>query len=136
MAVTNWIIDKSAYTRLSASRDATTWIERIERGLVRISTVTRLEIGYSFRTGQQARQEAASLPLILMPVEYLTPAAEDRAIEIQMLLADRGQHRAPAIPDLLIAATAELAGLTVLALDKDFDLIAQLTGQQVERLQM
>ena len=32
MAVTNWIIDKSAYTRLSASRDATTWIERIERG--------------------------------------------------------------------------------------------------------
>jgi predicted nucleic acid-binding protein len=71
-----------------------------------------------------------------MPVEYLTPAAEDRAIEIQMLLADRGQHRAPAIPDLLIAATAELGGLTVLALDKDFDLIAEITGQQVERLQM
>lgn len=45
MAVTNWLIDKSAYTRLSTSPDAITWIERIERGLVRISTVTRLEIG-------------------------------------------------------------------------------------------
>ncbi|BBZ07769.1 ribonuclease VapC [Mycolicibacterium doricum] len=136
MAVTNWIIDKSAYTRLSASRDAAAWIERIERGLVRISTVTRLEIGYSFRTGQQAREETASPPLSLMPVEYLTPAAEDRAVAVQMLLADRGQHRAPAIPDLLVAATAELGGLTVLALDKDFDLIAQVTGQPVESLRM
>jgi predicted nucleic acid-binding protein len=136
VAVTNWIIDKSAYTRLSASRDAAAWIERIERGLVRISTVTRLEIGYSFRTGQQAREETASPPLSLMPVEYLTPAAEDRAVAVQMLLADRGQHRAPAIPDLLVAATAELGGLTVLALDKDFDLIAQVTGQPVESLRM
>jgi hypothetical protein len=55
-----------------------------------------------------------------MPVEYLTPAVEDRAVEILALLADRGQHRAPSIPDLIIAATAELAGLTVLHLDKDF----------------
>jgi len=29
-----------------------------------------------------------------MPVEYLTPAVEDRAVEVQLLLADRGQHRA------------------------------------------
>ena len=134
MAVTNWLIDKSAYTRLSSSPDAQTWVDRIERGLVRISTVTRLEIGYSFRTGTQTRAESALPPLVLMPVEYLTPAAEDRAVEVQLLLADRGQHRAPAIPDLLVAATAEIAGLTVLALDKDFELIAQVTGQDVERL--
>ena len=50
------------------------------------------------------------------------------------MLADRGQHRAPSIPDLIIAATAELAGLTVLHLDKDFDLIAAVTGQPIERL--
>jgi predicted nucleic acid-binding protein len=136
VAVTNWLIDKSAYTRLSASPDAPDWIERIERGLVRISTVTRLEIGYSFRTGQQARDETASPPLALMPIEYLTPAAEDRAVQVQLLLADRGQHRAPAIPDLMIAATAELAELAVLALDKDFELISQITGQPVERLRL
>ena len=69
-----------------------------------------------------------------MPVEYLTPAIEDRAVEVLTLLADRGQHRAPSVPDLIIAATAELAGLTVLQLDKDFDLIASLTGQPVEWL--
>ena len=44
-----------------------------------------------------------------MPVENLTPAIEARAVEIQRLLADRSQHRAPSIPDLLIAATAEVS---------------------------
>jgi predicted nucleic acid-binding protein len=38
------------------------------------------------------------------------------------------------VPDLLIAATAELHGLTVLHHDKDFELIADVTGQSVERL--
>jgi predicted nucleic acid-binding protein len=71
-----------------------------------------------------------------MPVEYLTPVIEDRAVEVLTLLADRGQHRAPSLPDLIIAAAAELAGLTVLHVDKDFDLIAEITGQPMERLNM
>ena len=66
--------------------------------------------------------------------EPWTPAIEDRAVEILALLADRGQHRAPSIPDLIIAATAELAGLTILHLDQDFEVIAAVTGQALERL--
>jgi predicted nucleic acid-binding protein len=66
--------------------------------------------------------------------EYLTPAIEDRAIEVQEILANRGLHRAPSIPDLLIAATAELGSLTLLHVDKDFDLIAAITGQPAEWL--
>lgn len=69
-----------------------------------------------------------------MPIEYQTPAIEDRAVEVQILLADLGRHRAPSVPDLIVAATAEMAGLTVLHLDKDFDLIAEITGQPTERL--
>ena len=69
-----------------------------------------------------------------MPVEYLTPAMEERAVEVQMLLADQGRHRAPGIPDLLIAAAAERAGHTVLHLDRDFELIAEMTSQPVERV--
>jgi predicted nucleic acid-binding protein len=136
VAVTTWLIDKSAYTRLAQSPDAQAWIDRIERGMVRIGTVTRLEVGYSFRTATEAHTETVSPPLALMPVEYLTPAVEDRAIEVQLLLADRGQHRGPSIPDLLVAALAEIAGHTVLALDKDFEVIAQITGQPVERLRL
>lgn len=61
-------------------------------------------------------------------------AGSGRAQRLLSVLADRSQHRAPSIPDLVIAAAAELSGLTVLHLDKDFDLIADVTGQPVERL--
>ena len=132
--MTTWLIDKSALVRLSASPDAGEWAERIERGLVRITTVTRLEVGYSARSGPDLRAGLRQPPLSAMPVQYLTPAIEDRAVEVLTLLADRGQHRAPSIPDLIIAATAELAGLTVLHMDKDFEVIADITGQSVERL--
>ncbi len=129
-----WLIDKSAISRLHLSADAAEWAVRIERRLVRISTVTRLEVGFSARSAPDHRSLLREAPLASMPVEYLTPRIEDRAVEVQSVLAARGQHRAPSIPDLLIAATAELAELTVLHLDKDFELIAELTGQSAERL--
>jgi predicted nucleic acid-binding protein len=132
--VTGWLIDKSALVRLAGSPDAAQWAGRIERGLVRIATVTRLEVGYSARSGPELRAGLRQPPLASMPAEYLTPAIEDRAVEVLALLADRGQHRAPSLPDLIIAAIAELAGLTVLHLDKDFEIIADITGQPVERL--
>jgi predicted nucleic acid-binding protein len=132
--VTTWLIDKSALVRLGHSPDAAQWASRIERGLVRITTVTRLEVGYSARSAQDLRAGLRQPPVSAMPVEYLTPAIEDRAAEVLTLLAGRGQHRAPSVPDLIIAAAAELAGLTVLHLDKDFDLIASITGQPVEWL--
>lgn len=132
--MTEWLIDKSALVRLADSPDAEEWAARIERGLVRVTNVTRLEIGYSARSGDDARSLFTGPPGSAMPVEYLTPAIEDRALHVQMLLASKGQHRGPSIPDLIIAAAAELAGLTVLHLDKDFDLIAGITGQPTERL--
>ena len=103
---------------------------------MRITTVTRLEAGYSARSGPDLRAGFREPPLASMPVEYLTPAIEDRAVEILTLLADRGQHRAPSVPDLIIEATAELAGLTVLHVDKDFEVIAEISGQPIERLTM
>ena len=134
MAVTEWLIDKSALVRLADSVDAEEWADRIQRGLVRITNLTRLEIGYSARHQDDARSAFTTPPISAMPVEYLTPAIEDRALQVQILLASRGQHRAPSILDLIVAATAELVSLTVLHLDKDFELIATITGQPTERL--
>ena len=144
-----WLIDKSALVRLGDCQEQQMWAERIERGLVHITTITLLETGYSARS---AADRVSSLvpvdaiyadmgellyrpPLSLMPVEYLTPTAEKRAVEVLRHLAELGQHRAPSIPDLLIAAAAETARLTVLHVDKDFDLIAGITGQETHRLQ-
>jgi predicted nucleic acid-binding protein len=129
-----WLIDKSALVRISVSVDAETWFDRVDRGLVRITTPTLLEVGFSSRSGHDWRSVVEGPPVGLMPVENLTPRIESRALAVQGILAGRGEHRAPSVPDLLIAATAELAGLTVLHLDKDFELIADITGQGVERL--
>ncbi|NLG22117.1 MAG: PIN domain nuclease [Actinomycetales bacterium] len=132
--MTSWLIDKSALVRLAASPDAEDWADLITRGLVAISTVTLLEVGYSARSAADHARALGRPPVASMPVEYLTPAIESRAAEVQGLLAQRGEHRAPSIPDLLVAATAELSGRTVLHLDKDFSLIAAVTGQQLQRI--
>ena len=134
--MTGWLIDKSALVRLGESADADEWASRIQRGLVRITTVTRLEVGFSARSAADLRASVGRAPLAAMPLDYMTPAIEDRAMAVQAALADRGQHRAPSIPDLLNAATAEFAQLTVLHVDHDYELIADVTGQPVERLQL
>ena len=58
----------------------------------------------------------------------------ERALDICEGLAERGGslHRAPSSTDAMIAVAAESAGLTVLHYDKDFDLIASVTGQPCE----
>ena len=59
-------------------------------------------------------------------------AAMNRATSVHRRLAKKSQHRHFRLPDLIIAATAELAGATVLHYDADYDRIAAVTGQPTE----
>lgn len=72
-------------------------------------------------------------------LEALDQAALDeadwrRALDVCQGLAEQGSalHRAVKLPDALVAAAAERAGLAVLHYDKDFELIAAVTGQPCE----
>ncbi len=103
MATQSWLIDKFALARLGVSPHADRWANRIGRGLVHITPVTLLEVGYSARSARDMAQAVSTPPVSAMPIEYSTPAIEDRAIDVQRQLAERGQHRAPSIPDLLVA---------------------------------
>ena len=67
--MTAWLIDKSALVRLAQSDDAVEWASRIQRGLVRITTVTRLEVGFSARSAGELRASVGRPPLASMPVE-------------------------------------------------------------------
>jgi predicted nucleic acid-binding protein len=58
--------------------------------------------------------------------------AYDRASRVQELLTERGQHRSAGAVDLVVAATAELQGLTLLHRDRDFECIAAVTGQALQ----
>lgn len=55
----------------------------------------------------------------------------DRAMDVWRELVIQGRHRQVKIPDLLVAASAEIAGLSVCHYDGDFDVIAAVTGQSV-----
>ena len=134
MAVETWLIDTSAYARLNQSPDQEKWLERIERGLVSLATVTALEIGFSFTDAKQAQRQLDDGLLGYFVQDYMTPAVENRAREVQLTLLANGTHRAASVADLLVAASAEIYGRRVLHVDRDFDLIAAVTGQQVERL--
>jgi predicted nucleic acid-binding protein len=62
----------------------------------------------------------------------VTTAVMDRALAMHRELAAKSQHRHFRLPDLIIAATAEEHGATVLHYDADYDRIAEVTGQPVE----
>lgn len=62
----------------------------------------------------------------------VTTTAMTRALEVHRALAANGQHRYFRLPDLIIAATAESHGATVLHYDADYDRISAVTGQPVE----
>lgn len=134
LKVSSWLIDKSALARIGRSRQAEQWLDRINRGLVQISVPTLLEVGYSAVSPADWSMNIETPPISLMPLAGITPAIERRAAEVQGILAGRGHHRAPSVPDLLIAATGEVHGLVVLHQDKDFELIAEITEQELERI--
>jgi predicted nucleic acid-binding protein len=126
-----WLVDKSALTRLvHPAVNEALWLP-ILRGTVGVGICTELEMGYSARSAVDYYETREKLVDRLVPVA-LPLHAEDRARQVQVALIERGQHRAVSVPDLLIAAAAEINGLTVLHYDADFDLIAEITGQPCE----
>jgi predicted nucleic acid-binding protein len=58
----------------------------------------------------------------------------ERAKDVQGELCSQGRHRAAGPVDLLVAATAEEHGMTVLHYDSGFQRIAEITGQRVQWL--
>jgi predicted nucleic acid-binding protein len=97
--------------------------------LLAACAIVDLEILFSARSlpdYEAVREEREALPAV-----PITPAVLSRSIDIQHALARRGQHRIP-IPDLIIAAAAESANLTVLHYDSDFETIAAVTGHPHE----
>lgn len=126
-----WLIDKSALARAHITAVGVILRPRVQAGQVAVSILTELEVGYSARSTTDYQAQRSSLLDHLLPV-LLPVRAEQRAREVQAQLVERGQHRAVAVPDLLIAATAELEGLTVLHYDRDFNLISDITGQPTE----
>lgn len=124
------LIDKSALARMPHARVQARLEPIIEAGEAATCAIIDLEVLYSTRNAQEHSRARRRRTLAYRQVP-LSEATFQRAIEVQGLLARRGQHRVP-IPDLIIAAAAEQAGMVLLHYDADFDRIAAVTGQPIE----
>jgi len=129
---------------LLADKSALEWARRDQRArtafldlrnahVIAACHMTAMEICYSARNlADLEALLAGQRALEWLPV---TEAAMDRALEVQRLLAAHtgNGHRRP-IPDLITAATAEMHGAEVLHVDRDYEMIAEVTGQPMRRL--
>jgi predicted nucleic acid-binding protein len=124
-----YLADKSALSRVHHDDVFHRISSLYVTGEVATCSIIDLEVLYSARNA--ASHRAIQEDRAFLPRVACGDAAADRAIEVQELLAETGRHPVP-VNDLLIAAAAEQAGLTVLHYDSDFDTIAEVTGQPTE----
>jgi predicted nucleic acid-binding protein len=83
------------------------------------------------RSAQNAAAYARQAGLLaVLPAVPTGEAEVRRARQVQTALAGAGQHRGVPPIDLLIAASAEAAGLPLLHYDHDYELIASVSGQR------
>ena len=124
-----YLIDTSAHARTGHEVVRTIIAGLIaDRAAATCATVD-LEAGYSGRDFTDVREIARRRKelYVVLPVSEVIA---DRARDVQMRMAARGDHRAAGVIDLLTAAVAEHHGAVVLHYDSDFEHIAATTGQQ------
>lgn len=131
--VAGYLADTSVLHRVARSSEIAARVAAIRNNneLWTCDVVT-LELGYSARSSDEWM--AISTVQRRLRDAPITATVAGRAVEVQGLLAAEGHHRVP-IHDLLIAAAAEADSVAVLHYDKDFDVIAGVTGQPVEWVQ-
>jgi predicted nucleic acid-binding protein len=129
--VASFLADKSALTRRETRPEVREALEPLLlAGEVATCGIVDLELLYSATS--RATYRALAEALRGMPRVSVDEGCVRRALEVQAMLAERSQHRGVPLPDLLVAACAERAGLAILHYDADFERIAKLTGQPTQ----
>lgn len=128
--MSRYLVDKSALARMTDERVRRRLAPVIEAGEAATCSMVDLEVLFSARNHQDHETIRARRDLAYERIP-LTQEVFDRAVEIQGELARRGHHRLP-IPDLIVAAAAESAGIVVLHYDEHFERIAAVTKQPTE----
>ncbi|MFC9892807.1 PIN domain nuclease [Nocardia sp. NPDC127579] len=134
MSAAQFLIDTSALVSImKKTADSLAWQEAAVAGLIAVCPITELEFLYSARSAAD-RALIIDEMRIVFGWEPVDDRAYDRAWEVQGELTARGQHRSAGPIDLILAANAELRGLTLLHRDHAFECIAAITGQPLQWL--
>ncbi|MGH2725535.1 MAG: PIN domain-containing protein [Actinomycetota bacterium] len=124
------LADTSAWHAVRHPAVAELWEDALAEGLIVVCPQVELELLFSARSAPD--YESIALELAALPHVPCGEESFTRALEVQRRLAHVGglHHRSVKIPDLIIAAAAELADLPLWHYDEDFDRIAAITGQR------
>lgn len=133
MSVARFLIDTSGLFRILQQEHRSDWSDFMAAGVIAVCPVVELEFLFSARSLADRLHKQRLLHEVFSWVP-MSDRAYERAEHVQQLLTERGSHRSAGPVDLLIAATAERAGLTLLCDDRDFDTVAAVTGQPVRRV--
>ena len=125
-----YLIATSGLFRILQDELRQAWAEELAAGVIAVCPVVELEFLYSARSLADRLEKKRLLRTVFGSVPMAERAFE-RAEAVQQLMTEVGKHRSAGPVDLLIAATAEQARLTVLCDDRDFDVVASVTGQPV-----
>lgn len=132
MSAAQFLIDTSALARfLRGDAERYGWDQAAAAGLIATCPITELEFFYSARSAADRRQGIEDMHLLFGWVPVVDRAF-DRAWQVQEALTERAQHRSAGPVDLIVAAAAELQGMTLLHRDRDFECIAAVTGQALQ----
>jgi predicted nucleic acid-binding protein len=124
------LADTSAWHRSRHPNVAAEWRRVLDDDVVGTTAPIRLDVLYSAKGAVQ--YDAISSELDSLHQLDCDAEALARALAVQRLLAhSRPLHHRVAVPDLIIAAVAEIAGAAVWHYDHDFERIAAITGQEV-----
>jgi predicted nucleic acid-binding protein len=123
------LVDTSVWARQFHPEIRQWFQEALVGGEVAICDPIRLELLHSARNQEEFRAKRRALTFL--PDAPIGPSEWARAIDVYELLAAQGvqHHRSVRHSDLLIAAAAEGASMTLVHYDHDFDAIARVTGQ-------
>jgi predicted nucleic acid-binding protein len=126
-----YLIDASGLFRILQGELRKAWSDQLAAGVIATCPIVELEFLYSARSLAD-RLEKQRLIGDLFGWVPMAEGTYERADAVQQLLTESGTHRSAGAVDLLIAATAERAGLTVLCDDRDYRTVAAVTGQPVK----
>jgi predicted nucleic acid-binding protein len=123
------LADTSVWARKSHPDVRDWFVAAVEAGDVAACDMVALELLHSARS--PAEFAALELGLAALPWAEMDAAVWRRAREVYRALGARPGmiQRSVKHADVLIAAAAELAGMTLLHYDADYETIARLTGQ-------
>jgi predicted nucleic acid-binding protein len=128
-----FLADTSAVIRILTGKASPEWIDAVTAGTIAICDPVELEL----LRDTPANTRRPQIQRMLRQTYARAPVPKDcwdRALELQDQLAATSQHSGASVVDLIVAVTAMRNRLILLHDDRDYEVLARVTGLRTARI--